>query len=521
MLVSKIKYIFIFSILAVLIINYNVYSKNTYLKYSPREDALPNAVNSVIMIGDKPSSIGLLFYTMEKIAYKNSKLTNKDIDDIRSLYMKGSSVIDLSLKYGINRCTVYYHLNKKKLIAKNDTNITLHKLYNKLLKEFHPTLNGELKLNDFTFGSNKKVWWKCDVAEDHVWESTINSRTSGRNCPCCCGLKAVLSNCLATKYPKIAKEWHPTKNNGLTPFDVVSNYAKKVWWKCNKEDDHEWETSVHSRVGGGNNCPFCSGRKVSLDNCLATTHPNDAKQWHTEKNFPLTPFDVTSGSSTKKFWWKCNKDNNHEYEAIVYDKTKKYSQLGCPICFGQKVILSNCLATTHPEIAKKWHPTKNLPITPSDVTKGSGKRIWWKCDNNHEWITPICDLVYGIEDGGNGCPLCLSSNGESRIKTILEEWGIEYESQKTFENCKSVKKLRFDIFLPKYNVLIEYDGVQHFKPIKFFGGIKRFNDLKEKDEIKNNYANEKNILLLRIPYSKFNSIKEEMTCFLNKNNIYI
>lgn len=396
-------------------------------------------------------------------------------------------------------------------MKKDKPNISSHKLYDKLLKEFHPTLNGGLKLSDFTHGSNKKVWWKCDVADDHEWEATLNSRTGGTNCPCCRGLKVVLSNCLATKYPKIAKEWHPNKNNELTPFNVVSNYAKKIWWKCDK--GHEWEATVHGRVGGGSNCPCCSGRKSSLSNCLAVSHPNVVKQWHPTKN-KLTPFDVTYQSS-KKAWWKCDKSDDHEWESIISNKTKNKNQLSCPFCSGQKVILSNCLATTHPEIAKKWHPTKNLSLTPFDVTFGSGKKVWWKCNNNHEWITSVDDLVGNINDGGNGCALCSSSNGENKIKNILDQMNITYEIQKTFDDCKDTKKLRFDLYIPKYNVLIEYDGMQHFKPIKFFGGIERFNGLKIKDKIKSEYAAKNNIPLLRIPYTKFDLIEEEIKSFLN------
>lgn len=155
MLINIIKHIYILIILALLIINYNVYSKNKYLKYSPREDALPNAVNSVIMIGDKPSSIGLTVFKM-----------------------------------------------------KGKLKISLHERYDILLKEFHPNLNGELKLTDFTCGSHKKVWWKCNASDDHEWEAYICDRINGNGCLCCSGRKAVLSNCLATIYPNIAKEWH-------------------------------------------------------------------------------------------------------------------------------------------------------------------------------------------------------------------------------------------------------------------------------------------------------------------------
>jgi len=59
-------------------------------------------------------------------------------------------------------------------------------------------------------------------------------------------------------------EWHPTKNNGLKPEDF-SNYShKKVWWKCPKGEDHEWETSINNRTKPkGTGCPFCARQKTS------------------------------------------------------------------------------------------------------------------------------------------------------------------------------------------------------------------------------------------------------------------
>lgn len=456
MLINKKIYVLFLVTFVLLITNTNVYSKNTYLKYSPSEVALSYTGNSVIMICDKPSSIGLTFFEM-----------------------------------------------------KGKLKISSHKLYDKLLKEFHPTLNGELKLTDFSSGSNKKVWWKCNKADDHEWKSTINNRVNGNKCPCCRGLKVVLSNCLATTHNHIAKQWDYTKNFPLTPFDVISGGHKKYWWKCDLSNDHEWESTTYDRISG-HGCPCCSGNKIVVSNCLATTHPNIAIQWHPTKN-KLTPFDVMA-KSNKKVWWKCDKSYDHEWESVISNKINQ----GCPCCSGKKVVISNCLSTTHYEISKKWHSTKNFPLTTFDVTFGSGKKVWWKCNNNHEWITSVCDLVRGINDGGNGCPLCYESNGERKIKNILEQINLVYETQKIFDDCKHEKKLRFDFYLPKYNILIEYDGIQHFKPIIYWGGIKKFNNDKKRDKAKNEYAMKNNIPLLRIPYTKFDLIEEEIKQFLEK-----
>jgi len=61
---------------------------------------------------------------------------------------------------------------------------------------------------------------------------------------------------LAEVNPELAKQWHSTKNGNLTPFDVSAGSHNKVWWKCSKGDDHEWEASIKSR-NNGNGCPIC------------------------------------------------------------------------------------------------------------------------------------------------------------------------------------------------------------------------------------------------------------------------
>jgi hypothetical protein len=268
-------------------------------------------------------------------------------------------------------------------------------------KEWHPTKNGDLTPEDVTKGSKKRLWWKCDKGDDHEWSATVNNRTSGSNCSICRGLKVVNSNCLATVNPLLSKQWHPTKNGDLTPYDFTYGSGKKVWWKCPKGSDHEWLTSISNRVTRESNCPYCSGNKVALSNCLATIKPELAKQWHPTLNGDLTPNDVTVGSR-KKVWWKCPKGSDHEW--LIAVGGRENSKLGCPICSGHKVVLSTCLATTHPEIAKQWHPTKNGDLTPYNVKAGVRKKVWWKCDkgDDHEWKTSIGNRTYHK----SGCAIC-------------------------------------------------------------------------------------------------------------------
>ena len=293
-----------------------------------------------------------------------------------------------------------------------------------IAKEWHPTNNGDLTPFDFTIGSKKKVWWKCEKGEDHEWEAIIYSRKNN-GCSICSGRKVVLSNCLTTTYPELAKEWHPTKNGDLTPNDITSGSNKKIWWKCNKGADHEWLVSPNRRTHDVNKirgCPVCAGQKLVLSNCLATTHPELAKEWHPTKNGDFTPLNTHPGTH-REIWWKCNKGDDHEWKAQVVSRTRQQSN--CLVCIGQKVVLSNCLATTHPAIAKEWHPTKNGDFTPFDVTAGSDKKVWWKCSkgDDHEWETSV-----GHRSAGNGCAVCagykvvLSNCLSTTHPEIAKEW---------------------------------------------------------------------------------------------------
>ena len=289
-----------------------------------------------------------------------------------------------------------------------------------LAKEWHPTKNGDLTPLDFSQGSEKKVWWKCHKGNDHEWESNIANRSRGTNCPVCVGQKVVKSNCLATTNPSLAKEWHPTKNGKLTPSDVTSGTRRKAWWKCDKGDDHEWEASICPR-NNGVGCAVCRGFVVVKSNRLATLNPELAKQWHPTKNGELTPEKVTI-SSGKKVWWKCDKGDDHEWFVTIAGRS---AGSNCPICAGKKVVKSNCLATTNPSLAKEWHPTKNGNLTPSEITSGSNKRVWWKCDKgkDHEWITFI-----NSRSSGHGCPACdgrqaAKSNCLATIRPdLIKEW---------------------------------------------------------------------------------------------------
>ncbi|MBX9671781.1 MAG: zinc-ribbon domain-containing protein, partial [Candidatus Obscuribacterales bacterium] len=80
--------------------------------------------------------------------------------------------------------------------------------------------------------SADRITWTCDVAEDHEWTTTKQMKRTGTQCPFCANIRLSVTNSLKTCYPKVASEWHPTKNRRLTPNQVIYCGAKLHYWIC-------------------------------------------------------------------------------------------------------------------------------------------------------------------------------------------------------------------------------------------------------------------------------------------------
>lgn len=129
-------------------------------------------------------------------------------------------------------------------------------------------------------------------------------------------------------------------------------------------------------------------------------------------------------------------------------------------------------------------------------------------NNSHCKIKIICPK-HGIfiqkpnsHLSGCGCPTCNTSKGEMLIRNYLKENNIKFKPQKTFKKCNYKYALRFDFYLIDYNLCIEFNGIQHYKPIDFFGGTKTLILNNERFEIKEKFCTDNNIRLLVIRYDE-------------------
>ena len=144
--------------------------------------------------------------------------------------------------------------------------------------------------------------------------------------------------------------------------------------------------------------------------------------------------------------------------------------------------------------------------------KNNNSKIDIECVRHGSFSQYVKHLLGGVV----GCRSCIekTSKGELKIIDYLERNDIIFHREKTFEGLIYVTSLRFDFYLPKYNVCIEYDGEQHFKPIKHFGGDEMFKIIVERDTIKNEYCLINKIPLLRISYRNFKNIDYIIKNFL-------
>lgn len=264
-----------------------------------------------------------------------------------------------------------------------------------LLAQWDIERNLPLTPDDVTFGSHKRVWWTCPSG--HSWQAMVYTRSEGAGCPYCTGRKALPEqNCLAKQFQMLAVEWDSEKNAPLTPKDITPGSHKLIWWRC--QNGHSYRSAVKTRVQGSG-CPYCAGKNVlPEETSLATEYPSIAKEWDAAKNVPLLPTQVISGTR-RKVWWRCPK--GHSWRAAVYSRTTLGT--GCPVCTGRQALAGeNDLATLYPDIAAQWDEEKNGVLHPNNVTAGSNRRVWWKCEKGHSYRAMIAQRV----QRGDGCPYC-------------------------------------------------------------------------------------------------------------------
>jgi len=279
----------------------------------------------------------------------------------------------------------------------------------------------------------------------------------------------------------------------LKPF-IYKNNKTKLNLKCNK-DDYEWLIIYDNFINRKSGCIKCSNvysptQKEANEKVLSRCK---------EMNYELLKPFIYKNQKTN-IHLKCKKDN---YEWISNYQNFTDSKRGCARCSHNNKLTQEEANENVLTKCKEMNYTLAEPF----IYIGAGKtKLHIKCNiDGHCW-TPIYNNLINKK---YGCPKCNNiSKGERIIFSILNKKNIFYNTQYKFDDCVDKYSLKFDFYLPDYNMCIEYDGIQHYEIINFFGGEKEFQNRQKRDNIKTQYCKDNNIKLLRIPYTDYNIIEQ-------------
>jgi len=328
--------------------------------------------------------------------------------------------------------------------------------------------------------ANIPVKIKCKTC-NNIFEQKPMDHKSGYGCKICSK-----SRLLEKNYKRILlkfKETHSNKYNyELVKYTGNRNNIEII---CPEHGSFFQTPDGHAQGAG---CPKCS--KTGLRDLNKVLE--QFKEKHSDK-YDYSLVEYINGLT--KVQIICHEKNCFGKEHGIFLQTPNMHILGsgCPKCAGLNKTLDEHIFEfkkvhgnkyDYSKVRYKNNKTKIEIICPEH---GS----FWKTPNGHKM--------------GFMCPSCNNSRGEEKIREFLESNNIIYKMENRF---KDLNKLPFDFYLEELNIAVEFDGEQHFKAIKFFGGEEGLKKTQERDKIKNDYCKNNNIELIRIPYTDFDKVEE-------------
>lgn len=352
-------------------------------------------------------------------------------------------------------------------------------------------INPNIEVIGMYNGAHKKIMHRC-LIDGYEWEAAPHNILFGKGCPKCGHKKH------GEKRAKTHDEYMFELSIKNPNVEVVGKYAgasTKIEHHCLIHDIY-WDTTP-SRALQGAGCKLCHGEKIS-----ATKYKTHEQ--YVDEVMRISPHIIVIGKYIEARMPILHRCIIHDVEWMAYPDNILRG-CGCQKCGNEKV--GDKLRKTHEQYVEELKIV-NPNVIPLERYIDALTPILHRClvDNN-EWCTAPANVIFG-----KGCPQCNESSGERRIRLWLENNGIKYNREKAFDDCRDIKPLPFDFYLPECNCCVEYQGQQHYYPVEIFGGEKTFENQQRHDNIKIEYCKENNIPLLCIPYYK--DTEEELNNFL-------
>lgn len=398
------------------------------------------------------------------------------------------------IKCKCKTCNKILYMTPNSLLSGNgcyDCNMGTHvqkitKTHDQFITDLNNKNNAVIILGKYK-NSKTNILTECKKCS-YVWNANPSSLLSGTQCPKCAGTMHKTHEYFVKDLKRI--------NPNITILGKYINSKSKILCRCNTCNS-EWKTTPDALINSKTGCPNCNGG-------IKKTHDNFLQRMN-NINPNINILGSYKNTSTKIL---CHcKICSHEWEALPNSLLKNH---GCPKCNIERK------KKTHDEFINEISVI-NPNITILDKYSGINSKILCKCNIcEYKW-NPVPDSLLH----GHGCPRCNKSRGEKNIENYLKTRKIYNVPQKTFYGLIGVNggNLSYDFYLPNYNLLIEFQGIQHEKPIDFKSEGKEkskenFKIQQEHDRRKREYAKLHNIDLLEIWYYDLDNIDEILYKYL-------
>lgn len=360
------------------------------------------------------------------------------------------------------------------------------------------------------------VWWKCK--RGHIWKASIGNRTDkGHLCKECREIDRLSKTLVCYARPELIDIWDFEKNGENTPYNVTISQNIEIYWYC-KKCRSSWKSNIRNKET--NACPICTGHTLKKG-------VNDFKSWCLRNNKSILKMysskneigssDITY-SSGKEVIWECPKFH-HTWKATINSVVSRSSTLDCNNCKKD----DSCINQNNIPCGIAFHKRTMSKYVKKNV-KYMEMMNWWSSENKINFL----DLKYG--DGGKtflwtcpightfkrtfegmfdscSCPICSKYS-----KVSFSELLLAYELKKCYPDLmQSVSntyfewlgKMSLDIYIPQYNIVIEYDGPKHVNKL----------DL---DNKKNELCLNHGLKIIRLRFSNLKETKNSLNLVVKK-----
>lgn len=321
-------------------------------------------------------------------------------------------------------------------------------------------------------------------AHGSFWQ-TPDSHLQGQGCPTCGEKKQKIVRLKnINQFIEEAKKTHDNKYDYSKVNYINTN--TKVEIICPTHGSF-WQIPNNHLQGQG--CPKC-GKESRAKERLKNINQfiEEAKKTHNDK-YDYSKIDYKN--SRTKIEIICP-----THGSFFQTPDSHLQGQGCPVCGRERPTLRLTKLEILQKIKKVQGDKYSYAKSNFDNVKSVEDKIEIICPIHGSFFQQIHSHI-----NGSGCPKCKESHGEKKIRKWLEEKNIEYVYQKKF---KDLGKLSYDFYIPSKNLLIEFQGEQHYKPVESFGGLESFKKQRENDYKKKNYAKKNKIMLLEVPYWETN-----------------